>query len=33
MPKLWQGLADEQVWKILAYTRSVYTGDPSKADW
>lgn len=33
MPKVWSGLEDEQVWKILAYVRSLYRGDPSKVDW
>ena len=33
MPKVWTGLEDEQVWKIIAYIRSLYRGDPSKVDW
>jgi mono/diheme cytochrome c family protein len=33
MPKVWTGLPDEQVWKIIAYIRSLYRGDPSKVDW
>ena len=33
MPKVWSGLEDEQVWKIIAYVRSLYRGDPSKVDW
>jgi cytochrome c(L) len=32
MPKVWN-LADDQVWKMLAYIRSLYTGDPALADW
>ena len=26
-------LPDEDVWKILAYVRSLYQGDPSKTNW
>jgi cytochrome c(L) len=26
-------LADDDVWKILAYVRSLYRGDPSKINW
>jgi len=26
-------LTDEQIWKILAYVRSLYQGDPSKINW
>lgn len=26
-------LTDEQVWKVLLYVRSVYTGDPAKISW
>ena len=33
MPKVWTGLEDEQVWKIIAYVRSLYRGDPSKVNW
>jgi mono/diheme cytochrome c family protein len=33
MPKVWSSLEPEQVWKILAYVRSLYTGDPIRADW
>jgi cytochrome c(L) len=33
MPKVYANLPDEEVWKILAYVRSVYAGDPQKADW
>jgi cytochrome c(L) len=32
MPKVLQ-LEPDQVWKILAYVRSLYRGDPSKVDW
>jgi hypothetical protein len=26
-------LPDDDVWKILAYVRSLYQGDPSKINW
>jgi cytochrome c(L) len=28
-----QELKDDEVWKILAYVRSLYQGDPSRIDW
>ena len=33
MPKVWAGLDNDQVWKIIAYIRSVYQGDPARVDW
>jgi cytochrome c(L) len=34
MPKVFRAvLSDEQVWKILAYVRSLYKGDPAKVNW
>ena len=24
---------DEEVWKVLAFIRSVYAGDPGRIDW
>jgi mono/diheme cytochrome c family protein len=33
MPRIWTALEDEQVWKILAYIRVLYKGDPSKINW
>jgi hypothetical protein len=33
MPKVYATMPDEEVWKILAYVRSQYVGDPSKIDW
>jgi mono/diheme cytochrome c family protein len=33
MPKSEIGLTDEQVWKVLAYVRSLYKGDPSLINW
>ena len=26
-------LKDDEIWKIIAFVRSLYTGDPSKVDW
>ena len=28
-----QELQDDEIWKILAYVRSLYRGDPSKINW
>ena len=33
MPKSGADLPDEQVWKMLAYVRSLYKGDPSLINW
>jgi mono/diheme cytochrome c family protein len=33
MPRIWTTLEDEQVWKMLAYIRALYKGDPSKINW
>jgi mxaJ protein len=33
MPVVYSGLPDEQVWKMLAFIRSLYKGDPSKINW
>jgi cytochrome c(L) len=33
MPRVYDQLPDEEVWKILAYVRSRYEGDPSKVNW
>jgi cytochrome c(L) len=33
MPRVYNDLPDDEVWKILAYVRSVYAGDPQKVDW
>jgi cytochrome c(L) len=32
MPKVFE-LQEEDVWKILAYVRSLYAGDPDKVNW
>ena len=33
MPKSEVDLTDEQVWKMLAYVRSLYKGDPGLINW
>lgn len=33
MPKIFGAMPDEEVWKILAYVRSLYAGDKSKVNW
>ncbi len=33
MPKVYNAMPDDEVWKILAYVRSLYAGDPQKVDW
>jgi mxaJ protein len=33
MPTVYSTLPDEQVWKILAFIRSLYIGDASKINW
>jgi cytochrome c peroxidase len=33
MPRTFAVLPDEQVWKLLAYVRSLYKGDPSLINW
>lgn len=33
MPAVYSVLPDEQVWKLLAFIRSLYIGDPSKINW
>jgi mono/diheme cytochrome c family protein len=33
MPRVYESLPDEEVWKILAYIRSQYSGDPAKINW
>jgi mono/diheme cytochrome c family protein len=33
MPKIFGAMPDEDLWKILAYVRSVYAGDKSKVNW
>ena len=33
MPTVYSVLEDEEIWKILAFIRSVYAGDPGRIDW
>jgi mono/diheme cytochrome c family protein len=33
MPKVFGDLEPDQIWKMIAYIRSLYAGDPSKVDW
>jgi cytochrome c(L) len=34
MPNVFgQQMTDEEIWKVIAYMRSVYAGDPSKVTW
>ncbi len=33
MPKVYGDLEPDQVWKMLAYIRSLYSGDPKLVDW
>jgi mono/diheme cytochrome c family protein len=33
MPKIYNDMPDDELWKILAYVRSIYAGDKSKVNW
>jgi mono/diheme cytochrome c family protein len=33
MPKTWASLPDDQMWKMIAYVRTLYKGDPALIDW
>ncbi|WP_256872766.1 c-type cytochrome [Candidatus Entotheonella palauensis] len=33
MPKFGQTLNDDQIWKLIAYVRSLYQGDPALIKW
>ena len=33
MPKVYGSLPDEEIWKMLAFIRTLYKGDPSKINW
>jgi cytochrome c(L) len=34
MPKVFgQQMTDDEIWKIIAFIRSVYAGDPGKVNW
>lgn len=33
MPAFGQSMTDDEIWKVLAWIRSLYKGDPSKINW
>ncbi|MFQ5658760.1 MAG: c-type cytochrome [Candidatus Methylomirabilales bacterium] len=33
MPPLGAAMKDDEIWKVLAWIRSLYKGDPSKVSW
>ena len=33
MPKIFGAMPDDELWKIVAYVRSVYAGDKGKVNW
>jgi cytochrome c(L) len=33
MPAVGKSMTDEEIWKVLAWIRSLYKGDPSKINW
>lgn len=33
MPKVYGALDKDEIWKMIAFIRSVYAGDPAKIDW
>jgi len=33
MPKTFGSIPDDEIWKMLAYIRSIYSGDPNKVNW
>ena len=33
MPKIFTALPDDEVWKLIAYVRSLYRGEPSRIVW
>jgi len=33
MPKFGQTLTEDQIWKLIAYVRSLYQGDPALKQW
>jgi mono/diheme cytochrome c family protein len=33
MPKIFEGMPDDDLWKIVAYVRSIYAGDKGKVTW
>ncbi len=33
MPAVGQNMTDDEIWKVFAWIRSIYKGDPSRIDW
>jgi mono/diheme cytochrome c family protein len=33
MPKFGQTLTEDQIWKLIAYVRFLYQGDPALIQW
>ena len=33
MPAVGKNMTDDEIWKVLAWIRSIYKGDPSKINW
>jgi len=33
MPAVGQNMKDDEIWKVLAWIRTLYKGDPSKVNW
>ena len=33
MPAVGQSMTDDEIWKVLAWIRTLYKGDPSKINW
>ena len=33
MPVVYSVLEDDEVWRLMAFIRSIYAGDPSKINW
>jgi len=33
MPAVGQSMTDDEIWKVLAWIRTLYKGDPSKVNW
>jgi mono/diheme cytochrome c family protein len=33
MPKTFGSIPDDEIWKMIAYIRSRYSGDPNKVNW
>lgn len=33
MPAVGRNMTDDEIWKVLAFIRTLYKGDPSRIDW